>query len=164
MESPAAPKARFQTPEGKSLSTADVVERGDGLPVLLAFFKTSCPICQLTWPYLQRVHTAYGGKSVRVAGVSQNDAGSSRAFYAEHGGATFDLLLDPEPAFTASNAFDVEAVPHLALLSPKGTVLDVFAGWSKKRMEALGTRLAAKDVPFVPIIPPGDPVRDFAAG
>ena len=164
MQSSVAPKARFLTPDGKSLSTADVVAQGNGLPVLLAFFKTSCPICQLAWPYLQRLHEAYGGKSVHVLGVSQNDAGTSRAYYAEHGGATFDLLLDPEPGFTASNAFRVEAVPHLALLSANGAVEDAFAGWSRTRMEALGARFAAKDVPFVPVVPPGDPVRDFASG
>lgn len=164
MESPAAPEVRFRTTEGPTLSTADVVARGHGLPVLLAFFKTSCPICQLTWPYLERLHRAYGGKAVHVVGVSQNDARSSRAYYAEHGGATFDLLLDPEPKFAASNAFDVESVPHLVLLSPEGRVEDVFAGWSKARMEALGARFAAKDVPFVPVVPPGDPVRDFAPG
>lgn len=164
MESPAAPKTRFLTPEGRPLSTAEVVATGHGLPVLLAFFKTSCPICQLTWPYLQRLHAAYGGKTAHVAGVSQNDARPSRAFYAEHGGATFDLLLDPEPGFTASNAFRVEAVPHLVLLSPEGAVEDVFSGWSKARMEALGARFAPKDVPFAPVVPTGDPVRDFAAG
>jgi peroxiredoxin len=160
----AAPDARFRTPEGDSRSTREVVASGLGLPVLLAFFKTSCPVCQLTWPYLQRLHAAYGGKSVRVVGVSQDDAASSRAFYAAHGAATFDLLLDPEPTFVASNAFDVESVPLLVLLAPDGTVDDTFAGWSRKRMEALGARFASKSVPLVPVIPPGDPVREFSAG
>jgi peroxiredoxin len=165
MESPAAPNARFRTPEGALLSTADVVAKGHGLPVLLAFFKTSCPICRLAWPYLQRLHEAYGRQAVHVVGVSQDDATSSRAYYAENGGATFDLVLDPEPTFVASNAFQVESVPHLTLLSPQGAVLDVFTGWSKNRMEALALRLAtAKAVPFVPVVPPGDPVRDFAPG
>src|ERR1700690_3808357 len=116
--SAAAPMVRLRTTEGAILSTADVVARGQGLPVLLVFFKTSCPICQLTWPYLERLHRAYGSKAVHVVGVSQNDVASSRAFYVEHGGATFDLLLDPEPAFAASNVFAVESVPHLVLLSP----------------------------------------------
>ena len=160
----AAPDARFLTPEGVSLSTKSVIERGKGLPVLLAFFKTSCPICQLTWPYLQRIHDAYGGKSVHVVGISQDDAASSAAYYAAHGAATFDLLLDPEPSFVASNAFDVESVPLIVLLSPDGTIEDTFAGWSKKRMEALGARFASKAVPFVPVIPPGDPVREYSAG
>ncbi|MCM3877538.1 MAG: TlpA family protein disulfide reductase [Thermoanaerobaculia bacterium] len=142
----------------------EVLAAGNGLPVLLAFFKTSCPICQLSWPYLQRLHGAYGGKSVHVVGISQDDAASSRAYYAAHGAATFDLLLDPEPAFVASNAFDVESVPLLVLLAPDGRIEDTFAGWSKKRMEALGARFASQSVPFVPVIPPGDPVREYSAG
>jgi len=160
----AAPNARFRTPEGGSHSTKSVLSAGNGLPVLLAFFKTSCPICQLAWPYLQRLHEAYGGKSVRVVGVSQDDAASSRAFYATHGAATFDLLLDPEPTFVASNAFDVESVPLIVLVAPDGTIEDTFAGWSKKRMEALGARFASKSVPLVPVVPQGDPVREFSAG
>ena len=167
MDSPAgafAPDARFRTPGGGSLSTSDVLASGHGLPVLLAFFKTSCPVCRLTWPYLQRLHEAYGGKSVHVVGVSQDDAASSRAFYAAHGAATFDLLLDPEPTFVASNAFRVESVPLLVLLAPDGTIDDTFAGWSKKRMEELGARFASTSVPLVPVVPPGDPVREFSAG
>jgi len=160
----AAPDARFRTPKGGSLSTSDVLASGHGLPVLLAFFKTSCPVCRLTWPYLQRLHEAYGGKSVRIVGVSQNDAASSRAYYASHGAATFDLLLDLEPTFVASNAFDVESVPLIVLLAADGTIEDTFAGWSKKRMEALGARFASKSVPLVPVIPPGDPVREYSAG
>jgi len=159
-----APSTRFRTPDGGSLSTAEVLAAGKGRPVLLAFFKTSCPTCRLTWPYLQRLHTAYGGRGVRVVGVSQNDAETSREYYAENGGATFDLLLDPEPTFVASNAFAVESVPHLVLLAPGGTIEDTFAGWSRARMEALGARFAAKDLPPIPVVPPGDPVRDFAAG
>jgi hypothetical protein len=31
-------------------------------------------------------------------------------------------------------------------------------------MEALGARFAAKNVPFMPVVPPGDSVRDFAPG
>ena len=164
MKAPAAPRVRFRTTEGAALSTPDVVARGRGLPVLLVFFKTSCPVCQLTWPYLERLHLSYGSKAVHVLGVSQNDAASSRAYYAEHGGATFDLILDPEPAFAASNAFGVESVPHLVLLSAEGRIEDVFAGWSKAGMEALGRQFAAKNVPFMPIVPPGDPVRDSAPG
>lgn len=164
METSAAPRILFRTAEGATLSTAEVVARGRGLPILLAFFKTTCPICQLTWPYLERLHRAYGGKAVHVVGVSQNDAKSSRSYYAEFGGATFDLLLDPEPGFAASNAFDVESVPHLVLLSPEARVEDVFSGWSKARMDALGARFASKKVPLVPVVPPGDPVRDSAPG
>ena len=99
-----APGAVFTRPEGGTATTAGLLEGAHGLPLLLAFFKTSCPTCRLTWPYLQRLHAAYGG-------------------------ARFDLVLDPEPRFAASNAYHVESVPHLTLVSPAGLIEEIFSGW-----------------------------------
>lgn len=160
-----APRAVFTRPGGGTVSAADLLAEANGLPLLLAFFKTSCPTCRLTWPYLQRLHAAYGGTAVRVVGVSQNGAAESEDFFEEFGKSTFDLVLDPEPGFAASNAFGVEAVPHFALISPAGSFEEIFEGWSKKKLEALGARLAAgRSLALVPVVPPGDPVRDFQAG
>jgi peroxiredoxin len=160
-----APDASFVRPEGGTATTSELLAGAGGLPVLLAFFKTSCPTCRLTWPYLQRLHEAYGGKAVRIVGVSQNTGDESRRFFEEFGKATFDLVLDPEPRFEASNSFSVEAVPHLALVSPAGNLEEVFAGWSKAWMETLGARLAtARSLARIPVVPPGDPVRDLQAG
>jgi peroxiredoxin len=159
------PAVTFTRPGGGNATVADLLAEADGLPLLLAFFKVSCPTCRLTWPYLQRLHAAYGGTAVRVVGIAQNTAEESRKFFEEFGKATFDLFLDPEPLFKASNAFHVEAVPHLALVSPAGVLEDVFAGWSKAKMEALAARFAGREgLPPVPVVPPGDPVRDFQAG
>ncbi len=160
-----APPSVFSRPEGGTSTTDDLLAAANGLPLLLAFFKTSCPTCRLAWPYVQRLHAAYGGVAVRVVGVSQDTADESRSFFAEFGKATFDLVLDPGPLFKASNAFQVEAVPHFALVSPSGVLEDVFAGWSKAKMEALGERLAlARSLPRIPVVPPGDLVREFQSG
>ena len=98
-------------------------------------------------------------------GVSQNTKDESRRFFEEFGNATFDLVLDPEPAFAASDAFQVESVPHFVLISAAGVVEDVFGGWSKAKMEALGARVAGgRSLARVPVVPPGDPVRDFQSG
>src|SRR5512135_3236434 len=92
-----APEAAFRTPDGRETTTSRVLAGSSGLPVLLVFFKVTCPTCKLAWPYLQKLHEAYGGKAVRVAGVAQDDAEKALAFYAEFGGAAFDLLVDPAP-------------------------------------------------------------------
>jgi len=161
----AAPDAPFLDASGKTLRTRDILGRAEGLPVLFAFFKVSCPTCQLAWPYLQKLNAIYGGHAVHVAGVCQNDASSGKAFYAEFGKAGFDLLVDAGPSFAASNAFGVESVPHLVLVSPDGMVQRVTAGWSKKEIENLGRTLAAAhDLTARPVVPPDDPVRDFQAG
>lgn len=160
----AAPDAPFFDPGGKPLRTREVLARAGGLPVLFVFFKVSCPTCRLAWPYLQRLNELYGGRAVRVAGVCQNDAPAGRKYYGELG-ASFDLLVDPEPGFAASNAFGVEAVPHLALVSADGKITREFEGWSKEGMEELGRLLAAeKKITPRPVVEAGDPVRDFQPG
>lgn len=159
------PAAAFSRPGGGTVTAADLLADANGLPLLLAFFKVSCPTCRLAWPYLQRLHEAYGGRAVRIVGVSQNGAAESEDFFEEFGKATFDLVLDPEPEFTASNAFRVEAVPHIVLVSSAGSLEEIFSGWSKAKMEALGARLAgAGKLARIPVVPPGDLVRDFQAG
>ena len=160
-----APDAAFHDPAGRKRTTRDVLAESKGLPTLFAFFKVNCPTCQLTWPYVQRLHESYGGKAVRVAGVCQNTAMEGAAYSRTYGGATFDLLVDAEPRFDASNAFGVESVPHLVLISPDGEVLRVQTGWSKREMEELGREIArAKGLTVTPVVPPADPVKDFQAG
>ena len=39
--------------DDKKYSLAESLKEG---PVLAAFFKSSCPVCQLTFPFLERVH------------------------------------------------------------------------------------------------------------
>ncbi len=160
-----APSATFLTEHDRATSLSDLIQNDAGLPTLFAFFKVSCPTCRLTWPYLQKLHEAYGGRAVRVLGVSQNDVASSRAYYRDFGAATFDLVLDPEPAFPASNLFDVESVPHLVLVGADGLVRKVWAGWQRKELEAVASQIAREaGVPEVPLIAQDDPVVSWKAG
>lgn len=159
-----APEVSLQASEGGDVTTSRLVAGSNGLPLLLVFFKTSCPTCKLSWPYLQKLHAAYGGKSVRVVGVAQDPAEEARTFYAEFGNATFELVVDAPP-YPASNAFDVESVPHLSLLSPDGGLENLYEGWSKAALQALGARLAAaKGLPPAELVAPGDPVPAFKPG
>lgn len=158
-----APDVVLATREGRPVRVHELLA-ADPRPLLLAFFKASCPTCKLTWPYLERLHRSYGA-AVRVVGVSQNDAATAERFYEEFGPSTFDLALDLEPAYRASNAFDVDSVPHLVLLAPDGTVRAVFAGWQRSEMESLARLLASESgLPLVPVVPPGDPVPAMKPG
>src|ERR1700739_3654766 len=85
-----APAYDLKTLEGKRVSLNDELARG---PVVLAFFKVSCPTCQYAFPFLERLHKAYGQKGVALFGVSQNEAKDTAAFIKEFG-ITFPILLD----------------------------------------------------------------------
>ena len=164
MEGLRAPRASFTAPSGETLDTARLLAGSGGRPTLLVFFKVNCPDCQMDWPYLERLHRAHG-ESLRVVGVSQNDAAAARAYYAQHGEATFDLVLDPEPRFAASNAFGVESVPHHVLVDPDGSVRETFAGWQRRPLEELDRQLsAARGTPLAHVVPQGDPAPPMRPG
>ena len=58
-----APDFVLKAMDGKRFSLQE--ELGSG-PVVLAFFKVSCPTCQYAFPFLERLHKAYGQKGVKL--------------------------------------------------------------------------------------------------
>lgn len=52
-----APDFELKTLDGKRVSLNEELARG---AVVLAFFKVSCPTCQYAFPFLERLHRAYG--------------------------------------------------------------------------------------------------------
>ncbi len=65
-----APDFALPTMDGKRFSLPEALSRG---PVVAAFFKISCPICQYAFPFLERIYKAYGKKNVSIIGISQNN-------------------------------------------------------------------------------------------
>ena len=146
------PDVRLKLLSGGDVSLREIAARG---PALLAFFKISCPVCQLTFPFLERLHAA---GTLAVYGISQNDARDTRDFN-EDFGVTFPALLDDEDdGFPASNAFGISSVPTLFLVEPGGAISHVIEGWRKKEMEFLATKAGA------PVFRQGDNVPEWKAG
>jgi peroxiredoxin len=131
-----APEFQLMDLEGRKQSLQTLLGRG---PVLLAFFKVSCPVCQMTFPFLERLHK--GGSGVAILGVSQDKAADTRRFNAEFG-VTFPTLVE-EAGYTVSNAFGLSSVPSLFVIEPDGVVSQSWCGFIKKDLEALGQRLGA---------------------
>jgi peroxiredoxin len=110
-------------------------------PVLLAFFKISCPVCQLTLPFLERLRGTQ-----RIVGISQDTAEDTGEFN-QYYGLTFPMLLDPEDDFPASNAFGITHVPTIFLIEAGGRIGHVIEGWNEKEMAALGALRPGDNVP-----------------
>ena len=77
-----APDFTLPTVDGKQVSLNDALKKG---PVLLAFFKVSCPVCQYAFPFFERVFQSNRGDNVTVLGVSQDNAKKTKAFLKEYG-------------------------------------------------------------------------------
>ena len=133
-----APDFRLPRLGGGEGRLAEWAARGS---VLLVFFKVTCPVCQLTLPFLERLHTA---GALGICGISQNDERDTREFNT-YFGITFPTLLDSEEEdFPAGNAYGISSVPTLFLVEPGGQIGKVTEGWSKMEMEALGAAAGMK--------------------
>jgi peroxiredoxin len=133
-----APAFTLDDLAGGQRSLKAILEHG---PVLLALYKISCPVCQLTLPYLDRI-AAGGAKSgsLQVIGISQDDERATRRFLKSYGISMPTLLDREEDEYPVSNAFGISHVPSLFLVETDGTISLTVGGFCKRDLEALGPR------------------------
>ena len=134
-----APGFSLKGLDGKGYALPELLKQG---PVVAAFFKISCPVCQFTFPFLERLYTRYGGDGVTFLGISQDDARSTKEFAREYG-VTFPMALD-EKGYPASNAYGLTSVPSIFLVDPDGTVRVSCMGFDKNDLETIGAELAQR--------------------
>ena len=112
--------------------------------MLAAFFKISCPVCQFTFPFLQRLHERYGSNDVIILGISQDDAKATASFAKQYG-ITFPIALDQkEKGYLASNAYGLTSVPTIFLIDPEGAVRVSSMGFVKKDLEQIAANLSER--------------------
>lgn len=157
----AAPDFTLTGTDGKQFSLKDALARG---PVVLAFFKISCPVCQYAFPFLERIYQAHGGKGAMIIGVSQDNQRDTVSFMREFG-VTFPVLLDDPRSYSVSNAYGLTNVPTVFWIGQDGQIEVSSVGWSRNDIEQIHRRMAELNHSGrVPLFKPGEDVRDFRAG
>jgi thiol-disulfide isomerase/thioredoxin len=94
-------------------------------PVVLAFFKTTCPVCRMAAPKVQALADA----GVRVVAVGEDPPSAIRSYADECGQKV--LTLTEAPPYPASDAFGIDTVPTLFLVDEHGTIQDAVASWDR---------------------------------
>src|SRR5579863_6955331 len=156
-----APDFELRAMDGKRFVLRDELARG---PLVLAFFKVSCPVCQYTFPFLERLERAYGHHGVRIFGVSQDDPKHTAAFTKEFG-VTFPVLLDDRETYPVSNAYGLTNVPTVFWIAQDGKIEISSVGWVKADFDAINRQMAeAQKISPASMFKPGEDVRDFRAG
>ena len=156
-----APDFSLPALDGSKFSLQEALQRG---PVLAAFFKVSCPVCQYAFPYFERLYSAYGKRKVTLVGVSQDNERDTVAFLKEYG-VSFRTLLDDPKGYAVSNAYGLTNVPTWFLIGEDGTIEMSSVGWVKQDIEDLNHKLAiAQQIPPTAVFRAGEDVRDFRAG
>ena len=123
-------------------------------PVMLAFLKVSCPICQYTFPFLERLSSAQG---LRIVGISQDGAGATTDFSREFS-VSFPMALDEAKGnYATSDAYRITHVPSLFLVEGT-TITQAVSGFSRKDLAQLGERFG------VALFHQGEKIPDFRPG
>jgi len=123
-------------------------------PTLVAFFKTSCPVCKMVAPMLTKL--AEGG--VRVVAIGEDPPGAITA-YSEANNQRVPTLSQGSP-YAVSAAYDLEAVPSMFLVGEGGEVQQAIAGWNRDTWNALAADLGLTE----PLSTPDDGLRPFRPG
>jgi peroxiredoxin len=155
-----APNFELRDLNGEPISLQQTLKRG---PVVAVFFKVSCPVCQFTFPFLERLFKAYGSDRATFWAISQDDARETRDFRAEYG-VSFPALID-EDGFPVSNEYGLTNVPTYYLIAPDGMVKVDSVGFGKKALERISEELARfLSRPVVPVFRAGEIVPDSKPG
>lgn len=128
--------------------------------VVLAFFKVSCPTCQFTFPFLERLHKNY--PNANIWGVSQDDVGASGA-YAKEYGITFPILIDE--GLKATVNYDLSTVPSIIRLDKNLAIQQTSVGFVRAELEELNQAVAgAINHAVVKLFQPGEDIPALKAG
>jgi peroxiredoxin len=146
---------------GGTISLRESLQQG---PVLLVFFKISCPVCQFALPYLERMYSSAQAKKVTLLGISQNGKDETAAFARQYG-ITFPIALDDPRQYQVSNAYGLTNVPTVFYISPERKIEVTSVGWSKDDLLRIA-RLMTDRPPLaaVEFLHAGEEVPGYRAG
>lgn len=157
-----APDFTLPTTDGKPVHLQTLLQSG---PVIVAFFKVSCPVCQFAFPFYERVAQAHKDIGAQFLGICQNPAKEAAAFATEYG-VTFPIAIDDAAThYAVSDAYGLTNVPTLFYIAPSGEIELTSVGWDKAELDAINSKLAASAGNHMPAIwRAGEDVPAFRAG
>lgn len=130
--------------------------------LLLVFFKTTCPACDLAFPYLAHLQESYP-QGWQIWSISQ-DSPPRTAEYALRFALPFPVLVD-EDGYPVSKAYDPPSTPTLYLIEADGSIAYTTHGFSKDDINELSALIAQRlGVEKNLIAPPDDGQPRFRPG
>jgi peroxiredoxin len=160
MSGASAPDFKLPLVGGGEFSLRQALAKG---PAVLVFFKISCPVCQYSLPYFDRLAQALAGKGVSVIAVSQDDEENTARFLRNFG-VGLPTARDNERGYAVSAAYGLTNVPTAFEVAGDGKIAASIVGWSKAEVEEIYVRHLDHDAASLPLFKPGEQVADFRAG
>ena len=122
-------------------------------PIVLAFFKTTCPVCQMVAPAVQAL--ADGG--ARIVAIGQDPPGTL-AGYAKRYGQEVPTVSEPPP-YRVADAYRITSVPTLFLVDAQGVIQHAVGAWDRDKWNAVAAAVGAP-----PVSTQGDGMPAFRPG
>jgi peroxiredoxin len=123
--------------DNKRYSLSEALKQG---PVLAAFFKSSCPVCQFTFPFLERFYRHFRESKAQIWAISQDEPEETRGFVDEYGLTMPGLRVDTR-RYPTSNAYGICYVPTIILIGQTGDVIQSSAGFQKNDLVQMARKL-----------------------
>lgn len=123
------------------------LDRFKGQVVLLDFWASWCGPCRKSFPELERLHTRYGARGLKVVGVSMDQEAAAMARFLDSVPVTFQIERDPLGQLAVP--LQVASMPTTLLLDRAGQVVARFEGGGHARAEedAVKALLAGQPLP-----------------
>lgn len=130
--------AELVTADGRSVTVDQLLERNR--PMLINLWYSTCQPCKREMPALQAAFAEYGDR-VDFVGINTQDSASVMTRFASDLGISYELLRDPNGAFTVANG--IATYPTTLLVSRDGLVIDQISGElsASEIDDAIGTLL-----------------------
>jgi len=154
-----APSFTLEDLEEKTRSLDDV--KKDDL-LLLVFYHSGCPTCQLSMPFVGNLARAVKSARVKIWGVSQDEEDESLRF-AQAKGLEMPVMVDTEP-YKVSQAYGLTNVPTLFLIDSDRRIVDQCVGFDKADFVRIAQMVAGHAVAPTPDIFGGQEVPTMAYG
>jgi thiol-disulfide isomerase/thioredoxin len=129
-------------------------------PTAVAFYKVTCPVCQMAAPKIQTFDDAYPGHLVAVG----EDPEPKLAAFATQYHMPASAISEPPP-YDISEAYGVRTVPTMFLVDAAGTIVDTVEGWDRDGYNRMSAGLAEMTgATYAPVSEAGDGLPAFRPG
>ncbi len=117
-----APEFSLVNPDGKLVSLSQL----RGKPVLINFWATWCPSCQLEMPYLQQAYNDWSGKGLTLFAIDSGESPAKVKDFFATNHLSLPVLFD----FTGSTSdkYGVSAIPSTFFIDGSGVIKQKFVG------------------------------------
>jgi peroxiredoxin len=110
-----------------------------GKPALFMFFKITCPTCDITFPYINRLRELYPD-DLNIWAIAQDPPDKAREYSSQHR-IEYPVLIDA-PTYTVSKLYDPAATPTLFLVDERGRVAYSTYGFVKDDLNEVASLVA----------------------